>query len=131
MKQTKEMRQIEEEFLKKNFPPFRIGDTLCIHNRVIEGEKERIQMFTGTLIAKKGQGLSTTLSLYRFSYGSGMEKVFLLHSPYIAKIEIIKRGKVCKSKLYHLRGKSGKAAKVKEQIGALKKSKGIDDSSLQ
>ncbi len=122
MKQTKAMQEIEEEFLRKDLPLFRVGDTLCVHNRIVEGEKERIQTFTGTLIAKKGRGLSTTVSLYRVSHGSGMEKVFLLHSPQIAKMEVLKRGRVRKSKLYYLRGTSGKAAKVREQIGGKKKS---------
>lgn len=117
MKQTKAMQEIEAEFLKKDIPAFRIGDTLCIHTRIIEGEKERIQTFTGTLIARKGQGLSETISLYRISYGSRMERILFLQSPRIAKIEVIKSGKVRKSKLYYLRGASGKAAKIKELIG--------------
>ena len=74
-------------------------------------------MFTGTVIARRGSGLSETVALYRVSYGSGMERVFLLHSPRVAKVEVVKSGKVRKAKLYHLRGASGKAAKVKEQIG--------------
>jgi large subunit ribosomal protein L19 len=117
MKQNKFIQAIEEELLKKDLPAFRVGDTLCVHTRIIEGEKERIQMFTGTVIARRGRGLSETVALYRVSYGSGMERVFLLHSPRIAKVEVVKSGKVRKSKLYHIRGASGKAAKVKEQIG--------------
>lgn len=117
MKQNKFIQAIEEELLKKDLPAFRVGDTLCVHTRIIEGEKERIQMFTGTVIARRGRGLSETVALYRVSYGSGMERVFLLHSPRVAKVEVVKSGKVRKSKLYHLRGASGKAAKVKEQIG--------------
>jgi large subunit ribosomal protein L19 len=117
MKQNKLIQEIEGEFLKKDIPAFRIGDTLCIHTRIIEGEKERIQMFTGTVIARRGSGLSETVALYRVSYGASMERVFLLHSPRIAKVEVTKCGKVRKSKLYYLRGTSGKASKVKEQIG--------------
>lgn len=117
MKRTKVMQQIEGEFLKKDIPAFRVGDTVSIHTRIVEGEKERIQMFTGTVIARRGSGLSETVALYRVSYGSGMERVFLIHSPRVAKIEVVKCGKVRKSKLYHLRGAFGKAAKVKEQIG--------------
>ena len=113
MKQNKYIQAIEGEFLKKDLPAFRIGDTLSIHTRIIEGEKERIQMFTGTVIARRGSGLSETVALYRVSYGAGMERVFLLHSPRVAKIEVVKSGKVRKSKLYYLRGASGKAAKVK------------------
>ena len=117
MKQNKVIQEIEGEFLKKDLPTFRVGDTLCVHTKIIEGEKERIQMFTGTVIARRGSGLSETIALYRVSYGAGMERVFLLHSPRVAKVEVVKSGKVRRSKLYHLRGASGKAAKVKEQIG--------------
>jgi large subunit ribosomal protein L19 len=117
MKRTKVMQEIEGEFLKKDLPAFRVGDTVNIHTRIVEGEKERIQMFTGIVIARRGSGVSETVALYRVSYGAGMERVFLVHSPRIAKIEVVKSGKVRKSKLYHLRGASGKAAKVKEQIG--------------
>lgn len=117
MKQNKFLQEIEVGFLKKDLPAFHVGDTLCIHTRIVEGEKERIQMFTGTVIARRGKGLSETVALYRVSYGAGMERVFLLHSPRIAKVEVMKSGKVRKAKLYHLRGSSGKASKVKEQIG--------------
>ena len=115
MKQNPLIQSIEEEQLKQ-VPEFHIGDTLAVHTRIVEGEKERIQMFTGTVISRKGKGLSATFSLYRISYGSGMEKVFMLHSPRIAKMEVLKSGKVRKSKLYYLRGASGKKAKVKERM---------------
>jgi large subunit ribosomal protein L19 len=117
MKQCQVIQEIEAEQLKKNIPGFRVGDTVCIHQRIIEGDKERIQMFTGTVIARRGGGLSETFALYRFSYGAGIERVYLLHSPKIAKIEVVRTGKVRKSKLYYLRGTSGKASKVQEQIG--------------
>jgi large subunit ribosomal protein L19 len=117
MKQNKVIQEIEGEFLKKDLPTFRVGDTLTVHTKIVEGEKERVQMFTGTVIARRGSGLSETIALYRVSYGAGMERVFLLHSPRVAKIEVVKSGKVRKAKLYHLRGAFGKAAKVKEQIG--------------
>jgi large subunit ribosomal protein L19 len=117
MKQNKVMQELENEFLKTDLPEFRIGDTLTVHTKVVEGEKERIQMFTGTVIARRGSGLSETIALYRVSYGAGMERVFLLHSPRVAKVEVVKSGKVRKSKLYYIRGASGKAAKIKEQIG--------------
>jgi large subunit ribosomal protein L19 len=118
MKQNKIMQEIEGSFLKKDLPTFHVGDTITIHTRIVEGEKERIQMFTGTVIARRGSGLSETVALYRVSYGAGMERVFLVHSPRVAKVEVTKSGKVRKAKLYHLRGTSGKASKVKEQIGA-------------
>lgn len=117
MKQCQLIQDIEEEFLKKNLPLFRVGDTLNIHTRIIEGDKERLQMFTGTVIARRGAGLSETVALYRVSSGAGMERVFLLHSPKIAKIEVVKKGKVRKGKLYYIRGASGKAAKIKADIG--------------
>jgi len=117
MKQNKIMQEIEGSFLKKDLPTFHVGDTLTIHTKIVEGEKERIQLFTGTVIARRGSGLSETVALYRVSYGAGMERVFLVHSPRVAKVEVTKSGKVRKAKLYHLRGTSGKASKVKEQIG--------------
>lgn len=120
MKQNQQIQQIEAEQLKVNVPAFRVGDTVNVHMRIIEGEKERIQMFSGTVIARRGSGLSETMALYRFSYGAGIERVFLIHSPKIAKIEVVKSGKVRKAKLYYLRGSSGRASKVKEQIGSPK-----------
>lgn len=111
------IEKIQSEQLKKDIPSFRIGDTIRVHTRIIEGQKERIQVFTGTVIARKGSGLSETFSLHRVAYGEGMERVFPLHSPRIAKIEVAKEGEVRRAKLYYLRGKSGKAAKVKRRIG--------------
>lgn len=116
MKQNPLIQSIEAEQLKTSIPTFYVGDTVAVHTRIIEGDKERIQVFTGTVIARTGAGLSETFSVYRVSYGSGMEKVFPLHSPRIAKLEVLKSGKVRKSKLYYLRGVSGKRAKVKEKI---------------
>ena len=117
MKQNKVIQELEAEFLKKDLPAIRVGDTLTVHTKIVEGEKERIQMFTGTVIARRGSGLSETVALYRVSYGAGMERVFLLHSPRVAKVEVVKSGSVRKAKLYYIRGASGKAAKIKEQIG--------------
>jgi len=125
MKQCKVIQEIESKQLKKNVPNFRVGDTVNVHTRIIEGEKERLQLFTGTVIARKGSGISETFSLYRFSYGAGIERVFLIHSPRIAKIEVVKTGKVRKSKLYYLRGSSGKRSKVKEHIGTVKENTDI------
>lgn len=109
--------KLEQNQLKNDIADFNVGDTVRVHTRIIEGEKERIQIFTGTVIARKGSGLSETFSLHRVAYGEGMERVFLLHSPRIAKIEVIKEGQVRRSKLYYLRGTSGKASKVKGRIG--------------
>jgi large subunit ribosomal protein L19 len=120
MLQCQVIQEIEAVQLKKNVPEFKVGDTLCVHQRIIEGDKERVQQFAGTVIARRGGGLSETFALYRFSYGAGIERVFLLHSPKIAKIEVVRSGKVRKSKLYYLRGTSGKASKIKENIGGAK-----------
>lgn len=116
MKQCQVIQELEEGMIKKDLPDFRVGDNLSIHTRIVEGEKERIQVFTGTVIARRGAGLSETVALYRVSYGSGMERVFMIHSPRIAKVEVVRSGKVRRGKLYHLRGTSGKASKVKEKL---------------
>lgn len=112
------IEQVEESYLKQNVPVFSIGDTVRVNTRIIEGEKERLQAFTGTVIAKKGTGLSETFTIYRSAYGSNMDRVFLLHSPRIASIEVVRPGKVRRAKLYYLRGRSGKGAKVREQYVA-------------
>lgn len=114
------LEEIEASQLKKDIPHFNVGDTVKVHVRIIEGEKERIQIFTGTVIGKKGSGLSETFSMYRIAYGTRMERVFSLHSPRIATIEVVRCGKVRRAKLYYLRGAAGKAAKVKEKIGVKK-----------
>lgn len=116
------LEEIEARQLKQEIPHFNVGDTIKVHIRIIEGEKERIQVFTGTVIGRKGSGLSETFSMYRIAYGTRMERVFSLHSPRIAKIEVVRSGKVRRAKLYYLRGAAGKAAKVKEKIG-MKKAK--------
>lgn len=117
MNRNQLIQDFESAYLKEEMPQFQIGDTIRVHVRIVEGQKERIQVFMGTVIARKGYGLSETFSLYRNAYGSSMERLFLLHSPKIAKIEVVKRGKVRRAKLYYLRGQSGKAAKVKEHLG--------------
>ncbi len=116
MSQSQVIEELEAEFLKKDVPDFKVGDTVNVHTRIVEGDKERVQLFSGTVIARKGSGLSETFSIYRVSYGSAMERVFMLHSPKIAKVEVIKRGKVRKSKLYYIRGVFGKKAKIQEKI---------------
>ncbi len=127
------IEKLENQQLKKDIPSFRIGDTVRVHLRIIEGDKERVQMFTGTVIARKGTGLSETFSVHRVAYGEGMERVFMLHSPRIAKIEVIKEGHVRRSKLYYLRGTSGKASKVKGRLSVRRKNgennKGIEEQN--
>ena len=112
------IQEVEESYLKKDVPVFNIGDTVRVNTRVIEGEKERLQVFSGTVIAKKGTGLSETFTIYRTAYGSSMDRVFLIHSPRIASIEVVRPGKVRRAKLYYIRGLSGKAAKIREQYVA-------------
>ena len=115
------LEEVESSYLKKQVPNFSIGDTVRVQTRIIEGDKERLQAYVGTVIAKKGQGLSETFTVYRNAYGSCMERVFLLHSPRISNVEVIRSGKVRKAKLYYIRGKSGKGAKITEQFNREKK----------
>ncbi|MEI8366044.1 MAG: 50S ribosomal protein L19 [Parachlamydiaceae bacterium] len=110
------VQKLEKKQLKTDLASFRIGDTVRVHTRIVEGEKERVQVFTGTVVARKGEGASETFSVHRVAYGEGMERVFPLHSPRITKIEVIKEGHVRRSKLYYLRGTSGKASKVKARL---------------
>lgn len=118
MSRTPVIQELEETYLKKDVPAFNVGDTVRVNTRIIEGEKERLQAFSGTVVAKKGSGLSETFTIYRNAYGSSMDRVFLLHSPRIATIEVVRPGKVRRAKLYYLRGRSGKAAKIREQYVA-------------
>lgn len=118
MSKTAVMAKLEKTQLKKDAGTFNVGDTIKVHTRIIEGDKERTQVFTGTVIARKGTGPSETFSVHRVAYGEGMERVFILNSPRITKIEVIKDGHVRRSKLYYLRGTSGKASKVKGRIGS-------------
>lgn len=108
------MEKINQEQCKTDIPDFKPGDTLKVHTKIIEGTTERIQVFTGVVIARKGSGINETFTVRRVSYGQGVERVFPLHSPRIAKIEVDRRGKVRRGKLYYLRDKVGKAARVKE-----------------
>jgi large subunit ribosomal protein L19 len=116
MNQCQMIQNLEAQHLKNDIPAFRVGDTLNVYTRIIEGEKERLQMFSGTVIARRGSGLSETVALYRVSYGAGMERVFMIHSPKISRIEVARSGKVRKAKLHYLRGTSGKKSKVQEQM---------------
>lgn len=104
------------EQLKTELPKFEIGDTVVVHNKIVEGSRERIQLFEGTVIAKRNGGISETFTVRRIAYGVGVEKTFPLHSPKVAKVEVIRHGKVRRAKIYYVRDRVGKAAKVKEQI---------------
>jgi large subunit ribosomal protein L19 len=108
------IREITEEQLRKDIPQFRAGDTLRVHVRVKEGQRERIQVFEGVVIQRRGGGISETFTVRKISYGIGVERTFPLHSPRIEKIEVVRRGKVRRAKLFYLRERRGKAARIKE-----------------
>ncbi|MFT4554486.1 MAG: large subunit ribosomal protein L19 [Chlamydiales bacterium] len=116
MSKTAVIQELEAEQLKADIPNFKIGDSLRVNLRIIEGEKERVQAFQGTVIARKGGGLSETVTLHRIAYNGGMERVFKLHCPRLSSIEVVRRGRVRQAKLYYLRGTTGKKAKVPELI---------------
>ena len=110
------IKAFTSEQLKKEVPELKIGDTVRVHNKIKEGTRERIQLFEGTVIARHGGGISETFTVRRISYGVGVEKTFPIHSPNVEKVETIRHGKVRRAKLYYLRGRVGKASKVKELI---------------
>lgn len=107
------IEEIQKDQLKK-IPKIRIGDTLKVTLKIVEGERERLQSFTGTLIARKGKGLTETITLRRISYGEGVERVLPIHSPRIDRIEIMQQGKVRQAKLYYLRGRVGRHARIRD-----------------
>jgi len=107
---------ISNEQLKTEIPQFNVGDTVRVHNKIKEGQRERVQIFEGTVIARQNGGISETFTVRRVSYGVGTEKNFPLHSPNIIKVEVVRFGKVRRAKLYYLRERVGKSAKVKEKI---------------
>lgn len=111
------VKELVADQLKTDLPKIEIGSTVKVHVRIKEGEKERIQVYEGTVIAKNNSGISETVTVRRVSYGVGVERVFPVHSPSVAKIELVRRGKVRRAKLYYLRDRVGKSAKVKELIG--------------
>ena len=110
-----EKDQIQQLLSEKTYPKFNSGDTLKVHLKVKEGEKERIQVFEGVCIAKKNAGLNSSFTVRKISYGEGIERVLPYYSPQISKIEVVKRGDVRRSKLYYLRGRSGKSARITEK----------------
>ena len=110
------LKIISSDSVKQEIPAFEVGDTVRIGVNIREGDKERVQMFEGTVIARKGSGISETFTVRRVSYGVGIERVFPIHSPNVKEVKVIRRGKVRRAKLYYLRDRVGKAAKVKEQV---------------
>ena len=112
------IKSIEHEQLKSKVPMLKVGDTVKVHVRVREGNRERIQVFEGIIIKKQGGGVNETFTVRRISYGVGVEKTFLLHSPTVEKVEVVRVGRARRAKLFYLRDRVGKAAKTKEQVGA-------------
>ncbi|MGN0676966.1 MAG: 50S ribosomal protein L19 [Ruminococcus sp.] len=110
------LKLISDSSLKTEVPQFNVGDTVKVHVKIQEGDKSRIQIFEGTVIAKKHGGINETFTVRRVAHGCGIERVFPVHTPAVAKVEVVRYGKVRRAKLYYLRDRVGKAAKVKEQI---------------
>ncbi len=106
---------LEMEQMREDIPEFKAGDTIKVYLRVREGDKERIQVFQGVVIKKRNNGLSSTFTVRKISFGIGVERIFPIHSPFIEKIEVIRRGRVRRAKLYYLRALKGKAARIKEK----------------
>ena len=109
------IKSIEQEQLKADLPEFHVGDTVQVHYRIVEGSRERIQIFEGTVIKRQGGGVNETLTVRRISYGVGVERTFLVHSPRIEQLKVTRRGKVRRAKLFYLRERQGKSAKIKEK----------------
>ncbi len=112
------IKSIEHEQLKNKIPELKVGNTVRVHVRIKEGNKERIQVFEGIIIKVQGGGVNQTFTVRKISYGVGVEKTFLVHSPLVEKVELVRVGKARRAKLYYLRDRVGKAAKTKEQVGA-------------
>ncbi len=110
------LKLMSDAYLKTEIPVIEIGDTVTVQVKIREGEKERLQAFEGTVIARKGSGISETFTVRRLSYGVGVERVFPIHSPNVASVSIVRKGRVRRAKLYYLRGRVGKASKVKEAL---------------
>ena len=110
------IRAIEQQQIKQDIPDFRVGDNVKVHYRITEGNRERIQVFEGTVIAKKHGGIAETITVRRVSFGVGVEKVFPVHAPAVEKIELVRHGKARRAKLYYLRGRVGKSAKLEEKL---------------
>ena len=112
------IKSIEHEQLKNKIPELKVGNTVKVHQRIKEGNRERIQVFEGIIIKKQGGGVNESFTVRRVAYGVGVEKTFLVHSPMVEKVELVRVGKARRAKLYYLRDRIGKAAKTKENVGA-------------
>ncbi|MFO8191166.1 MAG: 50S ribosomal protein L19 [Bacillota bacterium] len=109
------LKEVEKRNMKDDLPPFSAGDTVKVHVRVVEGGRERVQVFEGVVIRRQGSGARETFTVRRVTFGIGVERVFPIHSPSISKIEVVKKGRVRRAKLYYLRKLTGKAARIKER----------------
>ncbi len=123
--------KLEQQQLKSEIVHFSIGDTVSVHINIVEGNKERVQIFTGTIIGRAGKGLSETITVHRVAYGEGMERVIPIHSPRIVNIEVKKHGRVRRAKLNYIRGKTGKKAKVRAYIGPKKSREKVQCEAVQ
>ena len=112
------IKSLEHEQLKNKIPELKVGDTVRVHQRIKEGNRERIQVFEGIIIKKQGGGVNSTFTVRKIAYGVGVEKTFLVHSPLVEKVEVVRVGKARRAKLYYLRDRIGKAARTKENTGA-------------
>ncbi len=107
---------VEDSGIKKDMTPFRIGDQVDVHQRILEGQKERVQVFSGVVIARRGEGMRETFTVRRIVQGEGVERIFPLHSPKIAKVEVKRTGRVRRAKLYYLRDRVGKATRLRQRV---------------
>ncbi len=125
------IEKVEKAYLRKDLPDFRVGDTVKVHVKIIEGEKERIQVIEGVVIRKRGDGTRATFTVRKVSFNIGVERLFPLHSPRIDKIEVLRRNKVRQARLYYLRNLRGKKARLTEIKGALAKAKGAEAEAAE
>ena len=112
----RKLQQLEKSYQKTDVDPFRVGDTVRVHMRVVEGDKERVQVFQGVVIRRRGAGTGESFTVRKVSYGVGVERMFPLHSPRIEKVEVVRSGRVRRSRLYYLRDLKGKAARLREDM---------------
>lgn len=111
------VRAVEQRHLKSDLPEFAVGDTVRVHVNIVEGQRERTQVFEGVVMRQRGGSISATFTVRRFTHGVGVERTFLLHSPRVERVEVVRKGKVRRAQLYYLRGLTGKAARIKERKG--------------
>src|SRR5207244_11375860 len=111
------LKHVESQYLKKDVPQFRVGDTVDVHTRIVEGQKERIQVFSGTVIMKRGKGINETFTVRRIVNNEGVERIFPLHSPFISKVAVKRGGETRRAKLFYLRERVGKSVKLTEKRG--------------